>query len=108
MTFGAQSSMVHHETEELRVHYRTTIPRETARRVVVDLLASGRVPPMQALLLVSPPGCRPLLQRFWGTVCWHGESVYLTLFIDDRCLLVPLSITSLPVLPYICSTWGEP
>jgi hypothetical protein len=86
---------VHYEIEELRVHYRTTIPRETARHVVVDLLASGRVPPppMQALLLVSPPGCRPLLQRFWGTVCRRGESVYLTLFIDDCCLLLPCSLS---------------
>ena len=37
---------VHHEAEELRVHYR--IPGETARHVVLDLLASGHVPPTQA------------------------------------------------------------
>jgi hypothetical protein len=41
---------VHHEAEELGVHYGATIPRETARHVVLDLLASGRVPPMQATL----------------------------------------------------------
>ncbi len=40
---------VHHEAEELCVHYRVTISEMTARHVVVDLLASGRVLPMQML-----------------------------------------------------------
>jgi len=40
---------VHHEVEELRVHYRATIPDMTARHVVVDLLASGRVARMKAV-----------------------------------------------------------
>ena len=41
---------IHHETEELRVHHRATIPADDARAVVVTLLASGRVPPLQATL----------------------------------------------------------
>src|SRR5260370_22577166 len=45
---------VHHEAEELRVHYRGTIPRETARHVALDLLASGRVPPMQEDPVADP------------------------------------------------------
>ncbi len=39
------NALIHYEAEELRVHYRATIPRDTARHVVLDLLASGRVPP---------------------------------------------------------------
>ena len=39
---------VHHEAEELRVHYRETIPEMTARHVIVDLLASGQVARMNA------------------------------------------------------------
>ncbi len=81
---------VHHEAEELRVHYRATIPRETARHVVRDLLASGRVPPVQATLPGTPlPRSQPELQRFWGTVRRHDETCYLTLFINDCCLLFP-------------------
>ena len=65
---------------------------DTARRLVVDLLASGRVPPMQGNLFIPvPPRTRPVLQRFWWSVCQHDETCYLTLFIDDRCLLVPLT-----------------
>jgi hypothetical protein len=41
---------IHHEAEELRVHHRTTIPAGHARALVVTLLASGRVPPLQATL----------------------------------------------------------
>ncbi len=41
---------IHHEAEELRVHHRATIPTDAARAVVVALLASGRVPPLQATL----------------------------------------------------------
>ena len=60
---------VHHEAEEFRVHYRETIPEMTARHVIVDLLASGQVERMNAGWLVTrPPGSRPTLQRFWGTV----------------------------------------
>jgi hypothetical protein len=60
---------VHHEAEELRVHYRETIPEMTARHVIVDLLASGQVARVNAGRLVTrPPGSRPILQRFWGTV----------------------------------------
>jgi hypothetical protein len=44
---------VHHEAEELRVHYRETIPEMTARRVIVDLLASGEVARMNAGWLVT-------------------------------------------------------
>ena len=83
---------VHYGAEELRVHHRAMIPSETARAVVVDLLASGRVPPMQGTLLTTPPPrSRPILQRFWGAACQHGDAVYLALFIDDRCLLLPFS-----------------
>ncbi len=82
---------VHHEAEELRVHYRATIPEMTARHVVVDLLASGRVARIKAGLLVTRPGSRPMLQRFWGTVCQDGEAAYLALFLNSRCLLLPLS-----------------
>ena len=81
---------VHHEAEELRVHYRATIPRETARHVVLDLLASGRVPPMQATRPGTPlPRWQPELQRFWGTVRRHDETCYLTLVINGCCLLFP-------------------
>ena len=44
---------VHHEAEELRVHYQATIPDMTARHVVVDLLASGQVARMKAV--TRPP-----------------------------------------------------
>ncbi len=58
---------VHYEVEELRVHHRATIPSDEARAVVMTLLASGRVPPMQATLLgIQLSSARPLLQRFWG------------------------------------------
>jgi hypothetical protein len=33
-------------------------------------------------------GAPPLLQRFWGTVCQCDETVYLILFINDRCLVL--------------------
>jgi hypothetical protein len=83
---------IHHEAEELRVHHRTTIPPEDARALVVTLLASGRVPPLQATLLgIQLSGAPPLLQRFWGTVCQHEKTVYLILFINDRCLVLALS-----------------
>ena len=60
---------IHDQAEELRVHHRAMIPRETARHVVLDLLVSGRVPPMQATLPETPlPRSQPELQRFWGTV----------------------------------------
>ena len=56
------------------------------------LLASGRVPPLQATRLgLQRPSAPSLLQRFWGTVCQHGETVYLILFINDRCLVLALS-----------------
>jgi hypothetical protein len=62
---------VHHEAEELRVHYRATIPEMTARHVIVDLLASGQVARMNAGWLVTrPPDSR---QGFSGTVCQEGE-----------------------------------
>jgi hypothetical protein len=83
---------VHHEAEELRVHYRATIPEMTARHVIVDLLASGQVARMNAGWLVTrPPGSRPTLPRFWGTVCQDGEAAYLALFLNSRGLLLPLS-----------------
>lgn len=82
---------VHYEAEELRVHHRTTIPSDEARAVVMAVLASGRVPPMQATRLgLQRPSARSLLQRFWGTVCQHDETVYLILFINDRCLVLAL------------------
>jgi len=57
--------------EELRVHHRTTILAEDARAVVVTVLASGRVPPLQATLFDTEyPAARPVLQRFLG----HGLS----------------------------------
>jgi len=77
-------------TVELRP--RATIPSDEARAVVMTLLASGRVPLMQATLLgIQLSGAPPLLQRFWGTVCQHEETVYLILFINDRCLVLALS-----------------
>jgi hypothetical protein len=82
---------VHHEAEELRVHYRATIPEMTARHVVVNLLASGQVARMKAERLVTRLGPQPMLQRFWGTVCQDGEAAYLALFFNSRCLLLPLS-----------------
>lgn len=45
---------------------------ETVRRVVCDLLGTGRVPPMQGLLPTRSPGLRRLiLQRLWGAVRSH-------------------------------------
>ncbi len=66
-------------------------PEMTARHVVVNLLASGQVARMKAGRLVTRPGSRPMLQRFWGTVCQDGEAAYLALFLNSRCLLLPLS-----------------
>ena len=75
---------VHHEAEELRVHYRETIPEMTARYVIVDLLASGQVARMNAGWLVTrPPGSRPTLQRFWGTVYQDGEAATIRTFADS-------------------------
>jgi len=83
---------IHHEAEELRVHHRATIPADDARAVVVTLLASGRVPPLQPTLLdIEAAAARPVLQRFWGTACRRGEAVYLILFINERCLVLALS-----------------
>jgi len=83
---------IHHEAEELRVHHRATIPADDARAVVVALLASGRVPPLQATLFDGEYAAgRPGLQRFWGTACRRDEVVYLILFINDRCLVLALS-----------------
>jgi len=46
---------------------------------------------MQATRLgIHLSGAPPLLQRFWGTVC-QCETVYLILFINDRCLVLALS-----------------
>jgi hypothetical protein len=67
---------------------RTTIPSEEARAVMMALLASGRVPPVQPTLLdLQRPGTQPLLQRFWATVYQHHETVYLILFLNNRCLV---------------------
>jgi hypothetical protein len=83
---------IHHEAEELRVHHRATIPADDARAVVVTLLSSGRVPPLQATLLALEDAAgRPVLQRFWGTACRRDEVVYLILFINERCLVLALS-----------------
>ena len=82
---------MHHEAEELRVHHRATIPADEARAVVVTLLASGRVPPLQATLDIESAAARPALQRFWGTACRRDAVVYLILFINDRCLVLALS-----------------
>jgi hypothetical protein len=83
---------MHHEAEELRVHHRATIPADAARALVVTLLASGRVPPMQGTLFdIESAPARPVLQRFWGTACRCGEAVYLILFINERCLVLALS-----------------
>jgi hypothetical protein len=80
---------IHHEAEELRVHHRTTIPADAARALVVTLLASGRVPPLQATLFDGEDAAaRSGLQRFWGTACLCDEVVYLILFINDRCLVL--------------------
>jgi hypothetical protein len=83
---------IHHEAEELRVHHRATIPAADARALVVTLLASGRVPPLQATLFdLEDATARPGLQRFWGTAWRRDEVVYLILFINDRCLVLALS-----------------
>ena len=83
---------MHHEAEELRVHHRATIPAGDARAVVVTLLASGQVPPLQATLFdLESAAARPGLQRFWGTACRRDEIVYLILFLNDRCLVLALS-----------------
>jgi hypothetical protein len=55
---------VPYEAEELRVHHRTTIPSDEARAVVMALLASGRVPPLQPTRLdLQRPSAPALLQR---------------------------------------------
>jgi hypothetical protein len=83
---------IHHEAEELRVHHRTTILAEDARAVVVTLLASGRVPPLQATLFdIESLAGRPVQHRFWGTACRCGEVIYLILFINERCLVLTVS-----------------
>ena len=83
---------IHHEAEELRVHHRATIPADDARAVVVTVLASGRVPPLQATLFDGEYAAgRPGLQRFWGTACRRDEVVYLIIFINERCLVLALS-----------------
>ena len=59
---------VHHEAEELRVHYRATIPEMTARHVIGDLLASGQVARMDAGWLGPPggePWVRPAKRPIW-------------------------------------------
>ncbi len=62
---------IHHEAEELRVHHRVTIPADAARAVVVALLASGRVPPLQATLFDIESGAgRPVLP-----ILGHGLSM---------------------------------
>ena len=83
---------VHHEAEELRVHHRATIPADEARALVVTLLASGRVPPLQNALFDDASGAaRPGLQRFWGTAYPRDDAVYLILFINERCLVLVVS-----------------
>ena len=83
---------IHYQAEELRVHHRTAIPADDARALVVTLLASGRVPPLQATLFdIESAAARPGLQRFWGTACRRDEVVYLILFINERCLVLALS-----------------
>jgi hypothetical protein len=83
---------IHHEAEELRVHHRATIPAADARAVVVTLLASGRVPPLQATLFdIESLAGRHVLHRFWGTACLCDEVAYLILFINERCLVLALS-----------------
>jgi len=80
---------IHHEAEELRVHHRASIPADDARTLVVTLLASGRVPPLQATLFdIESAAARPGLQRFWGTACLRDDTVYLILFINERCLVL--------------------
>jgi hypothetical protein len=83
---------IHHEADELRVHHRATIPVDDARAVVVTLLASGRVPPLQATLFdIESSTGQPVLHRFWGTACRCGQVVYLILFINARCLVLTVS-----------------
>ncbi len=83
---------IHHEAEELRVHHRATILADAARAVVVSLLASGRVPPLQATLFdIESLAGRPVLHRFWGTACRRDGGVYLILFINERCLVLALA-----------------
>ena len=83
---------IHHEAEELRVHHRATIPTDEARALVVTLLASGRVPPLQATLFEGEyTTARPGLHRFWGTACPRDDAVYLILFINERCLVLAVS-----------------
>jgi hypothetical protein len=83
---------LHHEAEELRVHYRRAIPAETVRRVVRDVLGTGRVPPMQGILSMRPPGLhRLILQRLWGTVRSFGGRDYVVAFFDDVCLVAALA-----------------
>jgi len=83
---------IHQEAEELRVHHRATIPAGHARALVVTVLASGRVPPLQTTLFdLEDAAGRPILQRFWGTACPRDEVVYVILFINERCLVFALS-----------------
>ena len=74
------------------MHHRTTIPAGHARALVVTLLASGRVPPLQATLFDSESAHARLgLERFWGTACLCDGVIFLLLFINERCLVLALS-----------------
>ena len=74
------------------MHHRTTIPAGHARALGVTLLASERVPPLQATLFDSESAhARPGLERFWGTTCRCDAVVYLILFINEQCLVLALS-----------------
>jgi hypothetical protein len=74
------------------VHHRATIPADEARALVVTLLASGRVPPLQNALFDDASGAaRPGLQRFWGTAYPRDDAVYLILFINERCPVLVVS-----------------
>jgi hypothetical protein len=57
---------VHYEAEELRVHHRTTMPSDEARAVGMAVLASGRVPPLQATRLGLQRPSAPALRRAWA------------------------------------------
>jgi hypothetical protein len=63
--------VVHHEAGEFRVHYREAIPdgRRLCANRPLRPARLGQVVRMNAGWLVTrPPGSRPTLQRFWGTV----------------------------------------
>jgi hypothetical protein len=108
--FGAEPVQAAARAKLRRAHNNTAAPGQSVsiqRGAIAHLLRAGAelrpratipsnearaVPRMRATLRgIRLSGAPPLPQRFWGTVCQCGETAYLILFINDRCLVLALS-----------------